>query len=88
MLLRYSAVPNQIHRWLTCIEQAGVDFVLLERRNEISPRIGQSIAAEPNGSRVRLRLILQLLLTCQQILDQLGILEEWKKHSASRPSFE
>jgi hypothetical protein len=31
--------------------------VLLERRNEISPRIGQSIAAEPNGSRVCLQFI-------------------------------
>ncbi|RDI87660.1 hypothetical protein Vi05172_g2254 [Venturia inaequalis] len=48
------------------LEQAGIDFLLLERRGEISPTIGQSIAAEPNGSR---------------ILDQLGILDEWKKHS-------
>ncbi|KAF2664645.1 FAD/NAD(P)-binding domain-containing protein [Microthyrium microscopicum] len=46
------------------LEQAGIDYILLERRDEISPTIGQSIAAEPNGAR---------------ILDQLGILDEWKK---------
>ncbi|KAF2418752.1 FAD/NAD(P)-binding domain-containing protein [Tothia fuscella] len=45
------------------LEQAEIDFVLLERRSEVDPRHGQSIAAEPNGSR---------------ILDQLGILEKWR----------
>lgn len=40
--------------------------MLLERRDTISPNIGQSIASEPNGAR---------------ILDQLGILDKWEKHS-------
>jgi 2-polyprenyl-6-methoxyphenol hydroxylase-like FAD-dependent oxidoreductase len=48
------------------LEQAGVDYVLLERRDKIDPNIGQSIASEPNGAR---------------ILDQLGIMEAWKPHA-------
>jgi 2-polyprenyl-6-methoxyphenol hydroxylase-like FAD-dependent oxidoreductase len=38
------------------LEQAGVDYILLERQEEIAPCYGLSIAAEPNGSRVNINL--------------------------------
>ncbi|SPQ25384.1 76920dad-2e05-476e-8657-376aa0d4bde4 [Thermothielavioides terrestris] len=40
------------------LEQAGVDYVLLERRGEIAPQVGASIGVFPNAAR---------------ILDQLGV---------------
>ncbi|KAK3294210.1 uncharacterized protein B0H64DRAFT_418187 [Chaetomium fimeti] len=40
------------------LEQANVDYVLLERRSEVAPQIGASIGMFPNGAR---------------ILDQLGV---------------
>lgn len=43
-----------------CLEQHGIDFVLLEKRAEIAPDIGASIAVLPNGAR---------------ILDQLGLFD-------------
>ncbi|KAK3363197.1 FAD binding domain protein [Lasiosphaeria hispida] len=43
------------------LERGGVDFLLLERRNEIAPQAGASIGMLPNGCR---------------ILDQLGLYDE------------
>ncbi|KAH6869793.1 hypothetical protein B0T10DRAFT_593155, partial [Thelonectria olida] len=43
------------------LEQAGIDYVLLERRDTIAPQVGASIGILPNGCR---------------ILDQLGLLDE------------
>ncbi|KAL2190303.1 hypothetical protein L209DRAFT_169644 [Thermothelomyces heterothallicus CBS 203.75] len=34
------------------LEQAGVDYVLLERRDEVAPQVGASIGVFPNGARV------------------------------------
>ncbi|KAK4144474.1 uncharacterized protein C8A04DRAFT_27660 [Dichotomopilus funicola] len=46
------------------LEQANVDYVLLERRDEIAPQVGASIGIFPNGAR---------------ILDQLGAWENVNK---------
>ncbi|KAH6989863.1 hypothetical protein EDB80DRAFT_881882 [Ilyonectria destructans] len=46
------------------LERAGIDYVLLERRDTIAPQVGASIGIGPNGCR---------------ILDQLGILGELLK---------
>lgn len=43
------------------LQNAGIDFLVLEGRSEIAPSIGASIGLFPNGSR---------------ILDQLGCYEE------------
>ncbi|KAG9665381.1 FAD/NAD(P)-binding domain-containing protein, partial [Aureobasidium melanogenum] len=43
------------------LEQANVDYVLLERRNEIAPQVGASIGILANGSWISLEL---LLLAC------------------------
>lgn len=43
------------------LQHAGIDYVLLEARNEIAPQVGQSIGLGPNGSR---------------ILDQLGCYDD------------
>jgi 2-polyprenyl-6-methoxyphenol hydroxylase-like FAD-dependent oxidoreductase len=48
-----------------CLEAAGVDYVLLEKHDDICTNIGGSLALQPHGSRV---------------LDQLGVyqrLERW-----------
>lgn len=48
-----------------CLEAAGVDYVLLEKHDDICTNIGGSLALQPHGSRV---------------LDQLGVyqrLEKW-----------
>ncbi|KAK3349693.1 FAD binding domain protein [Lasiosphaeria hispida] len=47
------------------LERGGVDFVLLERRDEIAPQVGASIGMLSNGCR---------------ILDQLGVYDEFCKH--------
>ncbi|KAK3942865.1 hypothetical protein QBC46DRAFT_378981 [Diplogelasinospora grovesii] len=36
----------------SCLEQAGVDYVLLERRGELAPQLGASIVIFPNGARI------------------------------------
>jgi 2-polyprenyl-6-methoxyphenol hydroxylase and related FAD-dependent oxidoreductases len=41
-----------------CLEQGGIDFIVLEGHREIAPQVGASIGLLPNGARV---------------LDQLGI---------------
>jgi 2-polyprenyl-6-methoxyphenol hydroxylase-like FAD-dependent oxidoreductase len=46
------------------LEKAGIDYVLLEARNTISPQVGASIGIFPNGSR---------------IIDQLGCFERIEK---------
>ena len=46
------------------LEQAGIDYVLLEARDEIDPQVGASIGFFANGSR---------------ILDQLGCFESIEK---------
>ncbi|KAL2857965.1 hypothetical protein BJY01DRAFT_230820 [Aspergillus pseudoustus] len=47
-----------------CLHCAGIDYVLLEKRDQVSPEIGASIGIMPNGARV---------------LEQLGLLEEIKR---------
>ncbi|KAL2165007.1 hypothetical protein VTH06DRAFT_303 [Thermothelomyces fergusii] len=54
------------------LEQAGVDFVLLERRGEIAPNVGASIGVFPNGAR---------------ILDQLGAWKAIDQLSAKLKTF-
>lgn len=47
---------------LACsLERAGIQYVVLESRDEVAPQVGASIAMLPNGMR---------------LLDQLGILEK------------
>lgn len=47
-----------------CLDQAGIDYVLLESHAEIAPRIGAAMGIMPNGAR---------------ILDQLGIYSDIEK---------
>ena len=49
------------------LERAGIEHVLLERRGEIAPQVGASIGLLPSGCR---------------ILDQLGVYDEIKSHTA------
>ena len=44
-----------------CLQKAGIDFLVLERNNDIAPQIGASIAMHPHGNK---------------ILDQLGVFSE------------
>ncbi|KAI0202487.1 hypothetical protein F4808DRAFT_459082 [Astrocystis sublimbata] len=48
-----------------CLERAGIDYVVLEARREISPQVGASIGIFSNGAR---------------ILDQLGVYDTIEKH--------
>lgn len=50
------------------LEKAGIDYVLLEARDTITPRVGASIGFFPNGAR---------------ILDQLGCLEAIEKDTCA-----
>ncbi|CAD6448953.1 adfad4e9-b5e3-45ae-8931-93e470393dc3 [Sclerotinia trifoliorum] len=43
-----------------CLSRYGIDYVVLERRNDIAPQVGASVSLMPNGSR---------------ILDQLGMFD-------------
>lgn len=43
-----------------CLERAGIDYIVLERRDEIAPQVGASVGIMPNGAR---------------ILDQLGFFD-------------
>lgn len=44
-----------------CLDANGIDYVVLERRDDIAPQVGASVSLMPNGSR---------------ILDQLGLFDE------------
>ncbi|KAM3065605.1 FAD-dependent monooxygenase boa8 [Clarireedia jacksonii] len=44
-----------------CLSRYGIDYVVLERRNDIAPQVGASVSLQPNGAR---------------ILDQLGMFDE------------
>ncbi|KAL2861483.1 hypothetical protein BJX68DRAFT_251485 [Aspergillus pseudodeflectus] len=48
-----------------CLYRAGIDYVVLEKSDQIAPEIGASIGIMPNGARV---------------LAQLGLFEEIKNH--------
>lgn len=43
-----------------CLDRAGIEYLVLERNNDISPQVGASIGIMPNGAR---------------ILDQLGVFD-------------
>ncbi|KAL4796260.1 FAD/NAD(P)-binding domain-containing protein [Aspergillus venezuelensis] len=49
----------------SCLARAGIDFVILEKANEVAPQVGASVGLFPHGSR---------------ILDQLGLYGEVEKH--------
>ena len=44
-----------------CLEHANIEYIILEKGNDISPQLGASIGIMPNGGR---------------ILEQLGLFEE------------
>jgi NADH dehydrogenase FAD-containing subunit len=44
--------PDRMHIMLTVDQKANVDYVLLERRNEVFPQVGASIGVFPNAARV------------------------------------
>jgi FAD dependent monooxygenase len=48
-----------------CLSRAGIDYVVLEKGDQIAPEIGASIGIMPNGARV---------------LAQLGLFEELESH--------
>ncbi|KAL2797702.1 hypothetical protein BJX66DRAFT_323165 [Aspergillus keveii] len=48
-----------------CLSRAGIDYVVLEKGDQIAPEIGASIGIMPNGARV---------------LAQLGLFEELERH--------
>ncbi|KAL4962870.1 FAD-dependent oxidoreductase [Aspergillus stella-maris] len=48
-----------------CLARAGIDYIVLEKANEVAPQVGASIGLLPHGGRV---------------LDQLGLYEEVEKH--------
>jgi hypothetical protein len=41
-----------MHIMLTVCQKANVDYVLLERRNEVAPQVGASIGMFPSAARV------------------------------------
>ena len=43
-----------------CLDHAGVDYVVLERHEDVAPQVGASVGIMPNGAR---------------ILDQLGLFD-------------
>lgn len=47
-----------------CLQQAGIDHVVLEKNSDLSPQVGASIGITPNGGR---------------ILDQLGLFDAVEK---------
>ena len=51
-----------------CLELAGIDYIVLESREEVAPDVGAGIAMLPNGMR---------------ILDQLGVVEEVRKSAVA-----
>lgn len=54
------------------LEKAGIDYVLLESRNSISPQVGASIGFLPNGGR---------------ILDQLGCFDQLESTTVPLKNF-
>ncbi|KAI5240624.1 FAD/NAD(P)-binding domain-containing protein [Aureobasidium subglaciale] len=57
------------------LEQANIDYILLERRRELAPQVGASIGIMSNGARVGTSLLKLLDLDIAhiaQIMDQLG----------------
>lgn len=48
-----------------CLDKAGIDYVVLEKRKDITPQEGASVLILPHGGRV---------------LDQLGVFNALKKH--------
>ncbi|KAL5001996.1 hypothetical protein BDV10DRAFT_129086 [Aspergillus recurvatus] len=56
-----------------CLDKAGIDYIVLERQQDILPVLGGSIALQPSGCR---------------ILDQLGVFDRLEKYRNDLESFD